>query len=538
MKYILIAVFLLFAFKGKAQTALLCNQGFDAQIIGLPTSLGILDIIDCWKDQNNLGYHSPDWFYHDNFHLEEDLNGAGYVPIMGNQNTNGYVGMRPCEAIQQKFSSPLQKGLYTTLSFYLRIPGDKYRIKQDSLAPMPPKLDGKFRFYFSKKRPTYTKASLCSDGGLCWDMQGSGSVKEIIEEIKIVNYPSGTWYQITTAPFKTNKEYEWLTISLTNEIEPEDGESCEYYYLIDGVNVTQDCLELNCDESCSIVSGDMNPVCNALNTGSMPLIFKNMSNVSSAAISIFDLNGSLVYTQSYSCPNGWLNDTLSIDLNGSVSFSYAYYTAVLSTSNDCGTCIKSCEFLFEDYFTQGVSPCPCRVEGIPKKCCDLSVYADQYQKTCQIDSTFEYSSQDALFVGVNSNFEVHNSDQVDFISADRIVFGNQFATSGTMTAEVKPCTSSNKMEFIEPEEQSQLRAKSVNFNFYPNPSNGNTTFINHSLQDASIDIFSIAGQHISNIKLKAESRESVSLSNLSNGVYILYYSNGTEFSAKRLELAK
>lgn len=73
----------------------LCNAGFENHKQGssFPNDIAQVDLSECWKERQSGFFNSPDWFVHGSFHLEEDIDGDGlYSDILGNNNSNGYIG--------------------------------------------------------------------------------------------------------------------------------------------------------------------------------------------------------------------------------------------------------------------------------------------------------------------------------------------------------------------------------------------------------------------------------------------------------------
>jgi len=103
MKFISTFVFIFLVSIGFGQ--LLPNSSFESPSPNVkPDDRSQVRELFFWYDDsrnvnNTHHYHSPDWYKHDQYYIEENY-GNGWVPVLGNNSSNGYVGMFECELIK------------------------------------------------------------------------------------------------------------------------------------------------------------------------------------------------------------------------------------------------------------------------------------------------------------------------------------------------------------------------------------------------------------------------------------------------------
>ncbi len=465
-----------------------CNDGFENhnQFSTFPNNRSQLEWSECWKtDQWFLGqaeFHTPDWFVIENWNLEEDLSSNGvFTDILGNNNSNGYAGIRSCELIQQELETPLVAGNFHAVTFFVRIPALLNRVSQNNTIAYPTGDPVKFKIVFANADASYDNNYMtCLDGEECYSLSinNLGQSSQLIEfefDPNDPQYAPGSWHRVTSPSFKAKKDYSWMI--LQSQSLGERVEDCPSYILIDDISIVKNCDENVC-LSCSFTSGDKVVSSNQQNTGTDPLRFFGLENVKSISVDILDQVGNFIYSDYGSCTNGWENGTFEMTIPTSINMSVGYYIAQVILENDCGVCIKSYSFYFQDYYTGSLNTCPCRIEGIIQPCCETSFEASQYNITCQTNSA-EYAAINDLEVGTTNAFVVESGTDAYFTAQNSIVFGPNFESenTGTFTAEITPCvTVSNKKGSTSNEievhgiENSDLKTENVLC--FPNPSDG------------------------------------------------------------------
>ena len=113
-----------FAFFAKGQNKVV-NGGFEEGV-----ESGIFPFqpeqVDLCKNWARVG--TADWMHYSQFYMLEN----GSATIFGNNNSNGYVGMRINEAIVNKVTLPLYLSSPYNFSFWYRLPEDESFYSQNS----------------------------------------------------------------------------------------------------------------------------------------------------------------------------------------------------------------------------------------------------------------------------------------------------------------------------------------------------------------------------------------------------------------------
>lgn len=520
------------------QGQIVLNQSFE-----VPNDIGIYPVshsefskIYHWEDRAIAAdgeiYHSPDWYYVDSYFMEEMLPGNSfYTPVYG--NTNGYVGMRQCELIQQKLSEDLIKDKYYAISFYIRFLHDDNRVHQDINRTWLNSGTFKIRVGLSKASAFYeTSATNCRSPNYCKMDEKEWPNKQYIDFEDIVlnkqNYPPGQWHRISYIFLTKRKNLRHVFLDVQQSGE---NENCDPYLLIDDIQIYKGCTEL--EPTCSFSQGTIPPVsCNQSHGSQVPLTFTGISSgITDMFCSIYDLQGSIVHTQNFaSCPNGYTNNEVQIQL----PFMAAnLYYVLMFYINDNNPCLRFYHFYYlDDYFGSYTNNC-CRPEGIMKSCCLEEHYTQQYhvQNNCG-PPTLYYDAIDNLHVGVTEPFVVNSGDYVYFTAGNSIVFGPQFyaAADATLLAEVKPCEFNPDLRpgddsgFTNSEmlsiDEIQVEETS-NFEVYPNPSNGSFFVKSSFTSDALVSVYDIMGREVLEKVVADASNFEIDLSHLKKGNFII-----------------
>lgn len=108
-----------------------------------------------------------------------------------------------------------------------------------------------------------------------------------------------------------------------------------------------------------------------------------------------------------------------------------------------------------------------------------------------------------------------------------------------MIAEVKPCSSTNKTDVYPRIETSETKIESFSlFDFYPNPNSGFVTFENRSALNRTITLYNLLGKVVKESELLIEQDLTIDFSQLSNGTYLVHFSNGLESEIKKMVVTK
>jgi hypothetical protein len=70
------------------------------------------------------------------------------------------------------------------------------------------------------------------------------------------------------------------------------------------------------------------------------------------------------------------------------------------------------------------------------------------------------------------------------------------------------------------------------FKMYPNPANGNTVYFK-VIEEVQINVYKVLGKLVSSNKV-TENKNTIDISNLSEGIYVLRITNGDKFVTKKL----
>lgn len=512
----------------------LCNIGFENHKAGqtFPSFIAEVSLSDCWKDDVTLYggylYHSPDWFVFNEFHLIEDISNDGnFLPILGNNGSNGYCGMRSCEMIQQQLITPLNEDDLYAVTFYIRVPA--------SPTQSDPYVNGfnlnsggeiELEFCFSNDQLEYQNEVFdCLDGNTCYGWANISIKQKIKVPIDLSKYVPGQWFKLSTKIFSANQDWDWMTIQ-SNAKELYCSE--DYFLLDDIVIVDQTCPIC---ESCSFTSEPAVVSCNLANTGLEPLTFSNLENVKSLNLEITNTLGQYIMSASASCANGWDDGEWQVHIPPSLNLATANYYAYLTIENDCGACLKKYTFLYLDHYLGSFNACECREEGIIKPCCEDQYDAEQYVQTCQT-GTLLYQAINDLKVGFNSDFTVENGTDVYFTANNSIEFGPNFKSenNGTFLAEITACSQNKKGndDFVQKDDNpfKEDESREDLIQCFPNPSNGFINVLTRYDSNSELTIYSVLGERLGQHTVHGKELTQIELH--AAGVYIFSFSsNGT-----------
>jgi hypothetical protein len=544
-----------------AQVNKICNFHFDMYDEGKspPTDFNQVEKMSCWERQTVSGLKSPDWFYVNTFFIEENL-GSGYVAINGAENTNGYVGMLPSEAIYGDLTSPMEKNKLYSFGLKIRRFSEDNQTIQDGVPYFAPNYESntfeklvfepsagtitiEISFSINKMEPLSASGCGHTDG---YKFTGDGihGHQTISKTINLDDFTPGKWHQIEFDPFIADKKWEFIAVQTRIEPDQSNNITCREtkYLLLDDLLLRNPCNS-ETFEDCSYTSGSLSSVDIGVATNSFAqkITLTNVENANRVLINATPTASLTLIAENliYECPNGWVGD-LEIDLDAQQNLiSAQFYTVTHTSFNDFEVCRKSRQILWSQTDNLGPQNCPCRDDGIEKNCCVSTYYPTQYYPNCQGSSSFEISAIDHLFVGVNSPFHVITNTHSDFIASESIIFGNQFKANSTMIAEVKPCSSTNKTDVYPRIETSETKIESFSlFDFYPNPNSGFVTFENRSALNRTITLYNLLGKVVKESELLIEQDLTIDFSQLSNGTYLVHFSNGLESEIKKMVVTK
>lgn len=498
-----------------------------------PTNVNEVNFLDCWTSRENYPYHSTDWFHSPtNFRMQEDIDADGtFEDIYGIDASNGYIGVVPTEGVFQKLNQSLIKDQFYGLKLYVRVPDKLHRFIPDIFSSVNPAVGLlELELTFSKNALDYVHedANCHSNGNDGYKLEGEGvhGKQVITHPIDFSQKESGIWYEILIPPFIAKKN--WTHLALQTKIDGERIEECAQYILFDGVQIFGDCDLSEC-ETCSYVDGDIQMTsCNQINNGTQPLEFYGVSNVSSAAVTVTSTNGSLIHTENFNCPGGWINDTLQINLNQYGLAVQYYYASVLFT-NDCNACLKTFSFLYQDYYTQGFEPCTCRTENLIRPCCINEVELEEPGITCSTPPTLNYEIIDDLLVGVSNDFEVPANVHLNLIAGNSIHFGPKFKSGqGTFRAEIIPCSSNKRLQgesaFKNADELKNSNYSNELFKVFPNLTQDQFVVQNLTDLPGKLKIIDMEGRLVETFEISNNSSEIIQ-PQFSNGVYFVQFQN-------------
>jgi hypothetical protein len=521
---------------------IICNSSFELPTPGtFPNDESQVEELNCWLDRKeinssgNEAFHSPDWYYVDNYYVVEDINGNGqYSPIYGNNNSNGYIGMLKCEMVQQRMLQPLQKNKKYYLEFYIRFISQPFNNVEPLLNKNFPNDLASIMFIFSKTRLEYDNPLISCSDIECQNIKRGVKKRQLVEmnNLSSTQHNYGLWHKKSII-FTSDDDYDWINFQLSH-LETEG--VCETYLLFDDIHIE----EIKCTHcsNCSNVDGDINITCNQINTGSAPLTFYGLSNVKSVELSVFSLGGSLVYSNSYFCHNGWENNELQIQLP--FSLAPQPYTAVIKYYNSCNTasplhCSKNFSFIYEDIFSGTYNNCLCRPNELIKPCCLESYSLLNEQLQCDINQTYTYQTIDHLNVGGGT--VVNDDARVEFVASQSVTLSANFTSNrdisqnGFMMVYLNDCgrsTANNNNTHtttISSSLEEQEQNISTEIVLYPNPANSSVTIENKSNSMQTFEMYNISGKNVLNGKVLEANKFVLNLEHLPKGFYTIMFSN-------------
>jgi len=516
---------------------LLPNSNFESpEPSTFPDNRSQVDNLLFWFDDSRIvntthHYHSPDWYKYDQYYIEENY-GNGWVPVLGNNSSNGYVGMFECELIKQRFPQPLNKEEEYTIEFFLRPLIAENRVHQDIERNFSNNglIRGNIIVELSKKDLTYISNDECE----LKDDFGSQKISFPINHYGYEEYYPNNWYKQNLS-FIAEKEYQYVNVYF----EPiNDGDGNSEYILLDDFQIYSACDNI----TCKLNDGEIDPILTSYVYGNNPITgqtsyftIDNIQNVTEITYRLYNsLGAPPLFYNTVICTNGF-NGTFDILIPNSANYSAGIYFLSVSYKNDNCSVDKvyQVEILFSFELFPYTASYECNPVSLVEKCCRDNLVIEEQQIENERDE-ITYQTKETLEI-LNCNIIATNP--MNFIAEKSIVVENSILGGGGSISlylenceEIEPRRALQDGRVIVNEDLSEpIVLKDLDIekkiNLYPNPANTEVSIENLSSQDFDFLIYNSQGVIMKKGVLLNQKTQIIEVESFSKGLYILQTNN-------------
>lgn len=514
---------------------LLPNSSFEFPSPSLkPDNRSQVEELIFWYDDSRIitnthHYHSPDWYMFDQYHIEEDY-GNGYIPVLGENSTSGYVGMYECELIKQRIPIPLNRNDEYQISFKFRIPNNSARVNQQPSRSFGSNglLRGSLIFLFSKNDVTYKNDYDCDLENVFLSDFESFLINGYGQE----NFFPGQWYT-GWKKFIAQADYDHISVYF----EPvENGDASSEYILLDEIQLFETCSNIECDFKDGPIKAYLGSNVYGLNpsTGlSSVFTLEDISNVQDIEVNILPINQAIpVFSGQISCTNGFAGKVEILNSNTTNLAAGSYIFEAILTNQNCRKEIRSQVKIFLDNETfPNNFNYSCNSDNLLEPCCegDINTNEEVYLSNVGVLTVQPINN---LYI---QNTTINPGTAIDFKAGNKIEVTQNtiLGGEGNVRLFLENCNEERRTPINSTPIQQSITEDELFFEneispneilIYPNPTNA-TFFIQNIKEQFNLKIYTSRGVMVKSFVLQPNQKIEISTEGWSKGLFYLNFSN-------------